>query len=885
MKPAVLVAGPVRARSLVCREDRRRERLWAGAAEGKSWNGIDYVEVGEDHVSIAIYFIGRAPRHVVPANFRISGGRRVTGLRVIDVAVCRSRQPDLDDCMRITVDRPGDGSVYRLCLVETDADGEPGGRPLAGFDPFYACIDFTFTAGCPSDLDCRRDDSCPPEAAQALAISYLAKDYASFRQLILDRMALVIPDWTERHAPDLGVTLVELLAYVGDRLSYRQDAVATEAYLETARRRVSVRRHARLVDHRMHEGCSARALVHVATAEALEGVPGETLAFVALRDLVARESLPAVLAPEQLGGLAQGAFEVFEPIAGEPLSFFPEHNQIPIYTWGDAECCLVEGATRATLLDGFLDGPAGPVGVSPAGRAPEAAPSPASSRLRRLRHLKAGDLLIFEEVLGRRTGAPADADPGRRHAVRLTAVTAGLDEALGNPVVEIAWSPEDGLPFDLCLSIIGPAPDCSRIEGVTVARGNLVVVDHGRRIGRFSHDETVPEPLGQVTAREAAATCSGPGRPRRRELFAAPFPAQLARAPLAFVDIPSAGAAATALARPRPWAAVPALSLTSHQQGEAGELSWRPRPDLLESDADAAEFVVEMDDDGTAHLRFGDGVSGRALPVGSWFEASYRVGGGPAGNLGPEAISRVVVFPGGPAAANGWQAHVRNPLPASGGTAAEAISHVKAFAPGIAATVLERAITAEDYATLAGQVAGVQRAAATLNWNGSWYEALVVVDPLVKVADPHALLERVYRRLRRARRMGHALAVAPAREIAVDVGLRICVSRLAIAAHVEADLLARLGAGVQRDGTLGLFHPDNITFGAPVVLSRIVALAQATPGVLSVQPLKLERQGLGPQGELEAGELVLGPLELARMDNDPGRPENGSLQLEICGGR
>ena len=69
-----------------------------------------------------------------------------------------------------------------------------------------------------------------------------------------------MPDWQETHAPDLGVALVELLAYAGDYLSYYQDAVATEAYLGTARQRISVRRHARLVDYRMHEGCNARAL-------------------------------------------------------------------------------------------------------------------------------------------------------------------------------------------------------------------------------------------------------------------------------------------------------------------------------------------------------------------------------------------------------------------------------------------------------------------------------------------------------------------------------------------------------------------------------------------------------------------------------------------------
>ena len=80
---------------------------------------------------------------------------------------------------------------------------------------------------------------------------------------MLDRLSLLVPDWTERSAADLGVTLVELLAYAADNLSYRQDAIANEAYLATARQRVSVRRHARLVDYALHDGCNARAFVHV----------------------------------------------------------------------------------------------------------------------------------------------------------------------------------------------------------------------------------------------------------------------------------------------------------------------------------------------------------------------------------------------------------------------------------------------------------------------------------------------------------------------------------------------------------------------------------------------------------------------------------------------
>ncbi len=42
--------------------------------------------------------------------------------------------------------------------------------------------------------------------------------------------------------------------------------------LGTARRRVSVRRHARLVDYFMHEGCNARMWVHIDVQEARERI-------------------------------------------------------------------------------------------------------------------------------------------------------------------------------------------------------------------------------------------------------------------------------------------------------------------------------------------------------------------------------------------------------------------------------------------------------------------------------------------------------------------------------------------------------------------------------------------------------------------------------------
>ena len=151
----------------------------------------------------------------------------------------------------------GDFSTYTLKLVDTSNPAQPP----PGFDVLLSQTPFGFKVECPQNFDCNPAKVCPPEPLQEPVVDYLSKDFDSFNTLMLNRLSLINPNWQERHPADMGVALVELLAYVGDQLSYYQDGVATEAYLGTARRRVSIRRHARLLDYFMHDGCNARAWV------------------------------------------------------------------------------------------------------------------------------------------------------------------------------------------------------------------------------------------------------------------------------------------------------------------------------------------------------------------------------------------------------------------------------------------------------------------------------------------------------------------------------------------------------------------------------------------------------------------------------------------------
>ncbi len=860
-----------------CLNEQRREAV----RKDKKLHGLDYLEVEQNQRALHVYFLGKAPkewRHEedVGRFVRIEGGRRIQNIRVVKAIVHRQRHPDFDDYLEVTIDRFGDFSPYTLRVVVPDEHG--GWQRHPDFDPLYDRIEFSFKVDCPSDLDCRQEPVCPPKVHPESEINYLAKDYASFRQLILDRLALNIPDWQERHVPDIGIALVEAFAYAGDYLSYYQDAVATEAYLDTARQRISVRRHARLVDYFLHEGCNARAWVCVETESDLI-LPGDAYFITALDD-PALKKIP-VVKEEDLPSQLPRRYEIYEPMRKGDIALWAGQYEIHFYTWGNTECCLPRGATRATL-DGELVQEEPQAMTKPGMQRRSASASlptgteTAGGEIQKLK-LAAGDVLIFEEVIGPKTGAEADKDPARRHAIRLTSVEKGFDPLRQRPVVEIAWAAADALPFPLCISVLGPPPKCEVIPNVSVARGNVVLVDHG---------QTVMEPLDpeEVPAKETIEECECEGV--RADSFVMPEryrPRPLKQAPLTFSQPLQPDASAARMMRQDPHRALPAASLQS-TGGASGDMAWTANQDLLDSRGFDQHFVVEIDTDGRAQLRFGDGELGRKPAAGSRFQATYRVGNGPTGNVGADSIAHLVFRT---TSLNGSIKSVRNPLPARGGRAPESQAEAKLLAPRQFRTELKRAITAEDYAMIVERDFGdrVQRAAATLRWTGSTTEILVAVDPLGREQVDVALFEEIAQHLHRFRRINHDVVVQPARRVPLDIELLVCVLPSFLRGHVQAALIELFSNRLLPDGRRGYFHPDELSFGEGVYLSALVAAAQAVPGVESVVVKKLERLFEGPADEIENGVLPLGPFEIAQLENDPSFPEHGRLTLDMRGGR
>lgn len=942
--------------NLICNSGLRRERV----RQHTTLNGLDYLEVGqvdqlqpslENQKHLRVYFLGKAPIELDKTNIRIEGGRRIRGIQVVSVEV-HSESVEFDDFMDVTVDKAGDFSTYTLRVVEKNEQNQ--WQPHSAFDPRYDRLEFSFKIDCPNDFDCKSSDTCPTEPVTEPDINYLAKDYASFRNTILDRLALIMPEWKERHIPDIGIALIEVLAYVGDHLSYYQDAVATEAYLNTARQRISVRRHARLVDYQMHEGCNARTwvCVEVGDTKYIEINPEEIYFITRLNE--ASSSAGALISEEELQRFPASQYEVFEPVPdpmrSKPIQLYRDHSSIKFYTWGERQCCLPPGSTSATLLGKWInpeitapephcdsdkeqDPPTDTLSLSEAGVTGTDTPE---------LHLQPGDILIFHEAKGPKTGHEQDADPEHRHAVRLTKVEADVDPLNGQAVTNISWADEDALPFPLCLSSLGSPPECKLFDEVSVACGNVILVDHGRK---------QVEDLGVVPKNTELHCCIGEGVVTDSSIIAGRYNPPLSNAPLTFSQPLSLNAPASLALKQDVRNAIPQIRLMSIPAGEKGreplfswedvknlqtlvsrlklagspssrmllnrlspitqaliasqdasaELSselekslqedllallaeWLPQYDLLGSDHNDRHFVVEMDDSQRAHIRFGNGDMGLQPDAGMSFQAKYRVGNGLAGNVGAGAISHLVWMG---TTLEGSSIRVSNPLPAQGGMEPEPVAEVKLFAPGAFRKRLERAVIADDYAAIVIRdfKSKVQNAAAKLRWNGSWYEVLTAVDAFGREEADDALITQITERLHRYRRIGHDLTVGSAIRVPLDIKLRICVSPHYLRGQVKAELLSIFSNKLRANGRRGIFHPDELSFGDDVYLSRLVAAAQAVEGVESVEVTTLQRLQEAANNEIENGVLPLGPYEIARCDNDPGFPEYGRVELDMRGGR
>jgi hypothetical protein len=325
-----------------------------------------------------------------------------------------------------------------------------------------------------------------------------------------------------------------------------------------------------------------------------------------------------------------------------------------------------------------------------------------------------------------------------------------------------------------------------------VAMGNLGVASHGQTVSG--------EVLGSSTG--------------------APFQTfTLKRQPLAFVPSPAGGAAS---------------SLHVFVDG----VEWKDVPTLAGRGPSEPVFTTRPGDAGRVIVAFGDGVAGRLPPAGRGnVTASYRVGGGKAGNVSAASITSLFDRPPG-------LLTVTNPFPAAGGQDPGSAATIKSGI-GAAVRTVGRAVSERDFEDVLLQAAGVTSARVTIEPAGATTRVTIAA-----ATGDHQPLDQAARD-----RIAGALAGRFDPTYALDVGDAFPGTKVPVAVHARLTLGPdALASQVRADAQRAL--ADLFAAGAAAPAQNAIAVAlQRVAGVVGVVVIGYDPQVDG--GIAVAGELTL----------------------------
>jgi hypothetical protein len=780
-------------------------------------NGIDFVEVANDsQTMLRVHFLNTVAvmGTLAPGrNPTISGGETIRTVDVLPYGTSAwTEDAEGRPLLALQVRSPGDFSFYTL-TIESSA-----------LDPFYNHVRFTFKARCPSGLDCEAPPVlCPPPAGNPPPITYLAKDFLSFRKALSDFSTLRYPEWQERSEADFGVMFLEALSSLADDLSYYQDRVAAEAVLETASQRRSFVRLARLVDYEPQPSTSSSVLLQFEVTGSpipsgllvrAGGPDGTAIDFETGAGLIDPNTLLLNTATYP----ASSAWNRRKPDGSD--------NIVPYY-FDDSQSCLLAGATEMWVEGhGFAFQP--------------------------------GQVLLID------TSAQTTADPPIRELITLVSATEETDPLFLVPVTHLVWQAPLASNHDLTR---------------TVLAGNLIPATQGRRYKEsFAIDQAPPG-----ISMPLAIVRTGPNS-------SAQYLYTLQNLLLTWLMPPGA-------ANP-----LPEIVLLEQPQNKAlPPITWTWRRRLL----DAGEFedaytvdpvsylriasnsdgtsAYDYDGDSGATIRFGDGVFGGIPDMGSVFQVTYRVGAGSAGNVAADSVTEIdtSVDP----SLSALVTAVTNPFPAAGGTDEETNQQVARRAPHAFRAVQFRAVTRADYEAAAQTLPWVLRAGTRFRWTGSWLTVFTTADP--KGSEQITLDEQVdlVNLLNRYRMAGYESYVPAPVYVGIDLIVMVCALPTAFRGDVQQALVNTLSAARLPGGGTGFFFLDRFTFGTPLERSALKAAIQSSYGVAGVVSIQYRERGVTPGFTCLPEILEVGPSQILRMDNDPSRPERGTLQVVVEGGK
>jgi hypothetical protein len=798
------------------------------------WNGVDYVEIANtQQTQLRVHFFTSVPVELASAEkVTICGGETINSVAVLALATSPwSADGDGRVILDLEVAAPGDFSTYTLTIDSPT------------LDPYFDAVPFSFKANCESTLDCAPSTAqCPSPEDEQPPIDYRVKDFAGFKQALSDFSALRYTRWVERSEADVGVMAMEALSALADELSYLQDRVAAESKLETATQRVSLLRLARLVDYEPAPAIAATVTLLLEVGKNTTSVPG---GFRCSALGAENQSVPFVVGASPIDpetgqpSLSSGQLSLSSHKVDPRWNAGPvEARNLRPYWWDDSARCLAPGATQLWLIEQGHG----------LGQEPE-------------------QQLLIE------TAPALDGYPPVREIVRISGVSEVEDPVFKVQLTRIELAAPTELEHDLSRTHFA-ANLVPAVQGA-LAQETFAIPAQAPL--------SAPSPgAAPVVVRAAANWTPEDPRPDYRFSLAALQICWLASA-IASADVN---------------ASVPAVPLIALEGvDETGvRTAWEWQRSLLDSGAGDAAFTLtpehyslaagtpgvtwlDYDGEGTT-IRFGEGTLGLTPTPGTTFAVSYLTGGGTIGNVPADTITQIE-----PGQDEAEVSAVSNPFAAEGGEEQETAQQIRDRAPQAFRANPLRVVRAEDYVRAAKTLPWVMQAGTSFRWTGSWLTVFTTADPRERAELTIDELEQLSDLLNRRRLAGYESYVLAPSYASIDLQINVCALPSAFAGEVERAVLTCLQPGLLPDGSRGFFDHERWSFGQSLQASALLAAIQRAGGVLGVSSILYRQRGV--QWEwAQLPETVAIPADrILRLDDDPSRPEDGSLQVIVGGGK
>lgn len=267
--------------------------------------------------------------------------------------------------------------------------------------------------------------------------------------------------------------------------------------------------------------------------------------------------------------------------------------------------------------------------------------------------------------------------------------------------------------------------------------------------------------------------------------------------------------------------AATATGIASSLEVRVNDLLWQPVSALYNLQPTDQVYLVQIEDDGSTSITFGDGINGARLPSGvDNVVATYRSGIGLAGNLAPGKLSLLKTRP------LGIQS-VTNLLPATGAANSESRDEIRDRAP-LTIRTLERVISLRDMEDFTRTFPGIGKAQAVSLWadHSAVIHITIAGSDGAEIPSDSALYQNLVQAIEQVRDPYQSPpVVASYQQIGFDLTATLLIDARYLPERVEATVQEKLQQ---------TFAFVNREFGQPVTAAEVIALIQTIDGVIAV---------------------------------------------------